>query len=60
MQHAGGTLKEPGPITSLIFLKLWEKKACIFLINPGEFYGWKMYCLEDTLQKQCLARKHFS
>ncbi len=30
------------------FRRFWyQKKACIFLITPGEFYGWKMYRLED-------------
>ncbi len=30
------------------FQRFWyQKKACIFLITPGEFYSWKMYCLED-------------
>ncbi len=34
-----------------IFFKLSEillsEKGCIFLITPGEFCNWKMYCLED-------------
>ncbi len=25
----------------------YQKKAHIFLITPGEFYSWKMYCVED-------------
>ncbi len=42
-------LKEPGPITlefSQTF-KEYQKKACIFLITPGEFYSWKVYRLEN-------------
>ena len=44
-------LKEPGPIASEFcsnFLRFWyQKKAHIFLIAPVEFYGWKIYGLED-------------
>ncbi len=43
-----GPLKEPGPIFSPNLPRFWyQKKACIFLITPGEFYSWKMYRLED-------------
>ncbi len=39
-------LKEPGPIASDFFFsnfqRFWyQKKACIFLITPIEFYSWK-------------------
>ncbi len=49
-----GCLKVPGPIASDFFSnfqKFWyQKKAHIFLITPGEFYSWKLYCLEDIMK----------
>ena len=45
-------LKEPGPIASDLFklseiLVSEESSYHIFLITPGEFDSWKIFCLED-------------
>ena len=44
-------LKEPSPLASDFIQTFWDfgyqKKNFIFLITPVEFYGWKMYPLED-------------
>ena len=39
------------------FQKIWyQKKACNFLITPGEFYGWKMYRLENIYENETIIR----
>ncbi len=38
-------LKESGPIASEVVQTFGD--FGIFLITPGEFYSWKMYCMED-------------
>ena len=41
------------------FLRFWyQKKACISLITPGEFYGGKMYRLEDINENMTSYGNH--
>ena len=52
--HVSASLKEPGPIT-LDFSQTFgdfgvRRKLEIFLITPGEFYGWIIYHLEDIYE----------
>ena len=53
----------PGPIASdFFFFKLSEilvsEESSYYFITPGEFYNWKMYCLENINENMTSYGNH--